>query len=231
MREVLAPLGLGPLLSITAEQAVGEAIPAPWRGELREALRAAKTAWEEFCEGRSEALTEFREHITRATQDPNELGNLQGLLRVIGVCASAAQPAIARRTVEIAAALLAAENASEASRIAPSIATGIEALTARLSTDTHVAGGMLVSPMFWLADSTAPAAHEVLARIKHAEQALAEFFVDRSRTAQLHALGLSLSACGAVLHMLGLYRAADLAVNIRGQIMAFAQPDFPLTEE
>ncbi|MGH8533023.1 MAG: hypothetical protein ACREV1_09955, partial [Gammaproteobacteria bacterium] len=54
LREALTPFGLGPLLSVTAEQLVTGAIPAPWRGELRQVLRAAKSAWEEFCEGRSE---------------------------------------------------------------------------------------------------------------------------------------------------------------------------------
>ncbi|MGH8630652.1 MAG: hypothetical protein ACREU7_07795, partial [Burkholderiales bacterium] len=122
LREALAPFGLGPLLSITAEQLVAGAIPAPWTDELREALRAAKSAWEEFCEGQSEALAKFREHISRAAQNAYALGNLQGLLQAIGACASVAPPAIAGRTHEIAAALLAAENASELSRIDPSIA-------------------------------------------------------------------------------------------------------------
>ena len=189
LREALAPFGLGPLLSVTAEQLVAGTIPTPWRGELREALRATKSAWEQFCEGRSEALAEFREHISRAAQNAYALGNVQGLLQAIGACASTPRPpALAGWPVEIAAALLAAENASELSRIEPSIATGIEALTARLSTEPHAAGGVLVPPMFWLADSTVPAAHEVLARIKHAEQVLAEFLVDRSRAAELHAL-------------------------------------------
>ena len=232
LREALAPFGLGPLLSITAEQLVAETIPAPWRGELREALRAAKSAWEQFCEGRIEARAEFREHISRAAQNAYALGNVQGLLQAIGACAPTPRPpAMAGWTVGIAAALLAAENASELSRIDPPIAEGIKALTARLSAETHAADGILVSPMFWLADSTAPAANEVLARIKHAEQVLAEFLVDRSRAAELHALGLSLSACSGVLRMLGLDRSADLAIKIHGQVTELAQPDLPLTEE
>jgi len=232
LRQAIAPFGLGSLLSITAEKLVAGAIPVPWRGELREALRAAKSAWEQFCEGRNEALAEFREHISRAARNAYALGSVQGLLQAIGACASTPRPpAVAGWTVEIAAALLAAENASELSRIEPSISTGIEALIARLSTEPHAAGGMLVSPMFWLADSTAPAAHEVLARIKHAEQVLAEFMVDRSRAGELHALGLSLSACSAVLRMLGLDRAADLAIKIHGEVTELAQPDPCLTEE
>ncbi|MGH8510667.1 MAG: Hpt domain-containing protein, partial [Gammaproteobacteria bacterium] len=232
LREALAPFGLGSLLSITAEKLVAGAIPAPSRGELREALRAAKNAWEQFCEGRNEALAEFREQIARAEQNAYAPGNVQWLLQAIGACASTPRPpAVAGWTVEIAAALLAAENASELSRIDPSIAAGIEALIARLSTEPHAAGGMLVTPMFWLADSTGPAAHEVLARIKHAEQVLAEFMVDRSRAGELHALGLSLSACSAVLRMRGLDRAADLAIKIHGEVTELAQPDLCLTEE
>ncbi|MDQ3562788.1 MAG: Hpt domain-containing protein [Pseudomonadota bacterium] len=232
LREVIVPFGLGSLLSITAEQLAAGAIPAPGRGELREALRAGKSAWAEFCEGRSEALAEFREQITRAAQNTHSLGNVQGLLQAICACASTPRsPAMAGWTVEIAGALLAAENASELSRIGPSIAAGIEALTTRLSAEPHAADGMVVSPMFWLSDSTAPAAHEVLARIKHAEQVLAEFLVDRSKAGELHALGLSLSACSAVLRMLGLDRAADLAIKIHGQVTELAQPDLPLTEE
>ncbi|MGH6884579.1 MAG: Hpt domain-containing protein, partial [Geminicoccales bacterium] len=232
LREALTPFGLGSLLSITAEELFAGAIPAPWRGGLREALRAGKGAWEQFCEGRSEALAQFREHISRAAQNAYALGNVQGLLQAIGACASTpGPPAIVGWTVEIAAALLAAENASELSRIDPSIAAGIEALTSRLSARPQAAGGMLVSPMFWLADPTEPAADEVLARIKHAEELLAEFMIDRSRAAELYARGLSLSECSAVLRMLGLERAADLANKIYGQIAAFAQPDIPLTEE
>ncbi len=232
LREAIAPFGLGSLLSITAEQLVDGAIPAPWRGELREALRAAKSAWEQFCEGRSETIAEFREQIARAAQNAHAPGKVQGLLRSIGAYASTSRPpAMTGWTVEIAAALLAAENASELSRIGPSIASEIEALTARLHAEPHAADGILVSPMFWLADSTAPAAHEVLARIKHAEQVLAAFLVDRSRAGELHALGLSLSACSAVLRMIGLDRSADLAIKIHGQVTELAQPDLPLTEE
>ncbi|MGH8488194.1 MAG: Hpt domain-containing protein [Gammaproteobacteria bacterium] len=232
LRDAIAPFGLGSLLSITSEKLVAGAIAAPWRGELREALRAAKSAWEQFCEGQREALAEFREQIARAAQNAYALGNVQGLLQAIGACASTPRPpAMAGWTVEIAAALLAAENASELSRVDPSIAAGIETLTARLSAEPHAADGMLVFPMFWLADSTVPAAHEVLARIKHAEQVLAEFMVDRSTAGELHALGGSLSACSAVLRMLGLDRAADLASKIHGQVTELARPDLPLTEK
>ncbi len=231
LREAIAPFGLGSLLSITADQLVDGVIPEPWRGELRGALRAAKSAWEQLCEGRSEILAEFREQIARAAKNAHALGNVQGLLRAIGACASTPRPsAMTGWTVEIAGALLAVENVSVFSRIGPSIAAGIDALTARLSAEPHAADTML-SPMFWLADSVAPAAHEVLARIEHAEQVLAEFLVDRSRAGELHALGLSLSACSAVLSMLGLDRSADLAIKIHGQVTELAQPDLPLTEE
>ncbi|MGH6802500.1 MAG: Hpt domain-containing protein, partial [Methyloceanibacter sp.] len=232
MRDTIAPFGLGSLLSITPEKRVDGAIAVPWRAELREALRAAKSAWEQFCEGQREALAEFREQIARAAQNAYALGNVQGLLQAIGACASTPRPpAMAGGTVEIAAALLAAETASELSRIDPSIAAGVEALTARLSAEPHAADGMLVFPIFWLADPTAPAAHEVLARIKHVEQVLAEFMVDPSTAGELHAVGRSLSACSAVLRMLGLDRAADLAIKIHGQVAELARPDLLLTEE
>ena len=207
---------------------------------MRDALAAAKEAWNKFCAGAAAALPQFHDNAVTLASKGGGLIN-DHLARLVAGIAGAAQwlrkdplKQNDATAMEIATALLLAENALE----------NYEQLGADFPQQVEIVIGRLAALMRGesLADLSAPlldemsrraqerlmmsqVAREILTNLAQVEQTLDAFFRDTSRRDELSALSGPLKQIEGALVIMGQDRAVTLLRDCAARIQDFANPD------
>jgi len=207
---------------------------------MRDALTAAKEAWNKFCSGAAVALPQFHDNAVTLASKGGGLIN-DHLARLVAGIAEAAQwlrkdPLRQNDTaaMEIATALLLAENALE----------NYEQLGADFPQQVEVVIGRLAALMRGepLSELSAPlldemsrraqerlmmsqVAREILSNLAQVEQALDAFFRDTSRRDELTGLAGPMKQIEGALIILGQEKAVALMRDCESRIKAFSSPD------
>ncbi|MBE7423080.1 MAG: Hpt domain-containing protein [Zoogloeaceae bacterium] len=207
---------------------------------MRDALGAAKEAWNKFCAGAAVSLPQFHDSAVVLASKGGGLIN-DHLARLVAGIAEVAQwlrkdPLKQSDTtaMEIATALLLAENALE----------NYEQLGTDFPQQVQIVIGRLAALMRGeaLAELSVPhldemsrraqerlmmsqVAREVLANLAQVEQALDAFFRDTGRRDELSALRGPLKQIEGALTILGQDRAVSLLRESEARIHSFADPD------
>lgn len=207
---------------------------------MRDALAAAKEAWNKFCAGAAASLPQFHDNAVTLASKGGGLIN-DHLARLVAGIAGAAQwlrkdplKQNDATAMEIATALLLAENALE----------NYEQLGADFPQQVEIVIGRLAALMRGesLADLSAPlldemsrraqerlmmsqVAREILTNLAQVEQALDAFFRDTSRRDELSALSGPLKQIEGALVIMGQDRAVTLLRDCAARIQDFANPD------
>lgn len=207
---------------------------------MRDALVAAKEAWNKFCAGAAVALPQFHDNTVTLASKGGGLIN-DHLARLVAGIAEAAQwlrkdPLRQNdaTAMEVATALLLAENALENyEQLGTDFPQQVETVIRRLA-------GLMRGET--LADLSAPlldemsrraqerlmmsqVAREILANLAQIEQSLDAFFRDTSHREELAALAGPLKQVEGALIILGQDKAVALLRDCEARIKEFANPD------
>ena len=207
---------------------------------MRDALVAAKEAWNKFCAGAAVALPQFHDNAVTLASKGGGLIN-DHLARLVAGIAEAAQwlrKDPLRQTdasaMEVATALLLAENALENyEQLGADFPQQVEIVIARLA--ALMRGEALSDLSAPLLDEMSrraqerlmmsQVAREILSNLSQIEQALDAFFRDTSRREELSALAGPLKQIEGALVILGQDKAVALLRDAEARIKAFADPE------
>jgi chemosensory pili system protein ChpA (sensor histidine kinase/response regulator) len=207
---------------------------------MRDALVAAKEAWNKFCAGAAVALPQFHDNTAALASKGGGLIN-NHLARLVAGIAEVAQwlrkdPLRQNdaTAMEIATALLLAENALENyEQLGADFPQQVEAVIGRLA--ALMRGEALEELSTPLLDEMSrraqerlmmsQVAREILTNLAQVEQALDAFFRDTSRREELAALSGPLKQIEGALIILGQDKAVALLRKCEARIQAFAVPD------
>ncbi len=207
---------------------------------MRDALTAAKEAWNKFCAGAAVALPQFHDNtVVLASKGGGLINN--HLARLVAGIAEVAQwlrkdplKQNDATAMEIATALLLAENALENyEQLGADFPRQVEAVIGRLA--ALMRGEALEALSTPLLDEMSrraqerlmmsQVAREILNNLAQVEQALDAFFRDTSRRDELAALSGPLKQIEGALIILGQDKAVALLRKCEDRIQAFAVPD------
>lgn len=207
---------------------------------MRDALAAAKEAWNKFCSGAAVALPQFHDNAVSLASKGGGLIN-DHLARLVAGIAEVAQwlrkdPLRQNdaAAMEIATALLLAENALESyEQLGADFPQQVEIVIKRLA--ALMRGESLSEMSAPLLDEMSrraqerlmmsQVAREILTNLAQVEQALDAFFRDTSRREELSALAGPLKQIEGALVILGQDKAVSLLRGCETRIKAFADPD------
>jgi chemosensory pili system protein ChpA (sensor histidine kinase/response regulator) len=207
---------------------------------MREALSAAKDAWNKFCAGAAVALPHFHDNAVTLASKGGGIVN-DHLARLAAGIAEVAQwlrkdPLRQNETtaMEIATALLLAENAIENyDKLGADFPQQSEAVVIRLA--ALMRGEALEELSAPLLDEISrraqerlmmsQVAREILANLAQIEQSLDGFFRDNSRRGELAALTGPIKQVEGALVILGQDKAASLLRECEARITEFADPE------
>ena len=207
---------------------------------MRDALSAAKEAWNKFCAGAAVSLPQFHDNAVALASKGGGLIN-DHLARLAAGIAEVAQwlrkdplKQNDATAMEIATALLLAENALESyEQLGTDFPQQVEIVIGRLA--ALMRGEALAELSVPHLDEMSrraqerlmmsQVAREVLANLAQVEQALDAFFRDTSRRDELSALSGQLKQIEGALIMLGQERAVSLLRESEARIRSFADPD------
>jgi len=207
---------------------------------MRDALTAAKEAWNRFCAGAAVALPQFHDNaVVLASKGGGLINN--HLARLVAGIAEVAQwlrkdplKQNDATAMEIATALLLAENALENyEQLGADFPQQVEAVIGRLA--ALMRGEALEALSTPLLDEMSrraqerlmmsQVAREILNNLAQVEQALDAFFRDTSRREELAALSGPLKQIEGALIILGQDKAVALLRKCEKRIQVFAVPD------
>ncbi|MBM3392653.1 MAG: response regulator [Betaproteobacteria bacterium] len=207
---------------------------------MRDALTAAKEAWNKFCAGAAVALPQFHENaVVLASKGGSLISN--HLARLVAGIAEVAQwlrkdplKQNDATAMEIATALLLVENALENyEQLGADFPQQVEAVIGRLA--ALMRGEALETLSTPLLDEMSrraqerlmmsQVAREILNNLAQVEQALDAFFRDTSRREELAALSGPLKQIEGALIILGQDKAVALLRKCEERIKSFAVPD------
>ena len=240
----------GSLPSAVSEADISQRVPIALA--LREAIGHAKEAWHKHIAGVDSALAAFSEHAGAIAERGWRLGNpdLATLTREIGRIAghlegAGSQPSEAA-AMEVATALLVAENAAENyRRLPPDFDRQVKVMLSRLAAAVfgaepagELAGAELIDEMTQRAQeklALGSAVVEMQANLHRIEQALDVYFRDPTRAAELAALDPLIHQVSGALKVLGEEEAQGAlercAERIRDFAAATARPALEQFEE
>jgi chemosensory pili system protein ChpA (sensor histidine kinase/response regulator) len=227
----------GSLPSDVAEPDISQRVPMALA--LREAIGHAKEAWNKYVAGIDSALAAFSQHASAVAEGAWRLGNLDlaNLTREIARVAADLEAAPRRLTdtaaMEVATALLVAENAVENYReLPPDFDRQVKVMLSRLAvavfnaeTTGELPGADLVNAMMRRAQeklALGSALAEMQANLHRIEQTLDAYFRDPTRAGELSALDPVIHQVSGALGLLGEEEAQGALERCAERIRAFA---------
>ena len=227
----------GSLPSDVAEPDISQRVPMALA--LREAIGHAKEAWNKYVAGIDSALAAFSQHASTIAERGWRLGNLDlaNLTREIARVAADLEAAPRRLTdtaaMEVATALLVAENAAENYReLPPDFDRQVKIMLSRLAvavfnaeTTGELPGADLVNAMMQRAQqklALGSALAEMQANLHRIEQTLDAYFRDPTRAGELSALDPVIHQVSGALGLLGEEEAQGALERCAERIRAFA---------
>ncbi len=227
----------GSLPSDVAEPDISQRVPMALA--LREAIGHAKEAWNKYVAGVDSALAAFSQHASTVAEGGWRLGNLDlaNLTREIAHVAADLEAAPRRLTdaaaMEVATALLVAENAVENYReLPPDFDRQVKVMLSRLAvavfnaeTTGELPGADLVNAMMQRAQeklALGSALAEMQANLHRIEQTLDAYFRDPTRAGELSALDTAIHQVSGALGLLGEEEAQGALERCAERIRAFA---------
>ncbi|HUJ87907.1 MAG TPA: Hpt domain-containing protein [Burkholderiales bacterium] len=227
----------GSLPSDSAEPDISQRVPMALA--LREAIGHAKEAWNKYVAGIDSALAAFSQHASAVAERGWRLGNLDlaTLTREIARIAAELEAAPRRLSdsaaMEVATALLVAENAAENYRqLPPDFDRQVKVMLSRLAVavfnaeaagelpDADLIDAMMLRAQEKLALGSALA--EMQANLHRIEQTLDVYFRDPTRAAELAALDPLIHQVAGALGLLGEEEAQGALERCAERIRAFA---------
>jgi chemosensory pili system protein ChpA (sensor histidine kinase/response regulator) len=227
----------GSLPSDTAEPDISQRVPMALA--LREAIGHAKEAWNKYVAGIDSALAAFSQHASAVAESGWRLGNvdLAKLTREIARVAAELEAAPRRLSdtaaMEVATALLVAENAAENYRQLPSdFDRQVKVMLSRLAVAVFNAeatgelqSAALINEMMQRAQeklALGSALAEMQTNLHRIEQTLDAYFRDPTRAAELSALDPVIHQVSGALALLGEEEAQGALERCAERIRAFA---------
>ncbi|MGA8005956.1 MAG: Hpt domain-containing protein, partial [Burkholderiales bacterium] len=227
----------GSLPSDTAEPDISQRVPLALA--LREAIGHAKEAWNKYVAGIDSALAGFSQHASAVAESGWRLGNLDlaKLTREIARVAAELEAAPRRLSdaaaMEVATALLVAENAAENYRQLPSdFDRQVKVMLSRLAVAVFNAeatgepqDAALINEMTQRAQerlALGSALAEMQTNLHRIEQTLDVYFRDPTRAAELSALDPVIHQVSGALALLGEEEARGALERCAERIRAFA---------
>jgi chemosensory pili system protein ChpA (sensor histidine kinase/response regulator) len=207
---------------------------------LRESIGHAKEAWSKYAAGIDSALAAFAQHARAVAERGRRLGNADlaaltlELSRVAGHLEASPRSAISEAVaMEVAGALLLAENAAENYRsLPPDFDREVKVMLARLAVAIFGAETTGALPTAGLVEEMTRRAQERLAtgsaltemkgNLRKIEQALDAYFRDPARAGELGALEPLIHQVSGALDLLGEVPARDALERCAERIRAFA---------
>jgi len=207
---------------------------------LRESIGHAKEAWSKYAAGIESALAAFVQHARTVAERGRRLGNADlaaltlELSRVAGHLEASPRNGVGEAVaMEVAAALLLAENAAENYRSLPrDFDREVKVMLARLAVAIFGAETTGALPTAGLVEEMARRAQERLATVSalaemkgnlhKIEQALDAYFRDPARAGELGALEPLIHQVSGALDLLGEAKARDALEHCAGRIREFA---------
>jgi len=214
----------------------------PLLRELKELLTPVKALWLKFTTGHKESLKNLQEPLSRLVEKSRMLDNhpLHGLLRETQALA-ATQPeldgAVETQAIEVATALLLAENALENfAQFNDELAKQLEIQTQRMSAvlsghpeEIDAAGVPHLGDISRKAQEKlllAQVAHEIQANLRRVEDVLDAFFRDTTKRDGIPALEPALKQISGALTILDFVKADKLLGLCHSSIQRFADPAY-----
>ena len=227
----------GSLPSEVSEADISQRLPNALA--LREAIGHAKEAWHKHIAGVDSALAAFSEHAGAIAESGLRLGNpdlaaLTGEIeRVAAHLEAAPKPLSEAAAMEVATALLVAENAAENYRqLPPDFDRQVKVMLSRLAVAVfgaaptgEVAGAELIDKMTQRAQerlALGSAVAEMQANLQRIEQALDVYFRDPTRAGELAALDPLIHQVSGALRVLGEEEAQGALERCAERIRSFA---------
>ena len=207
---------------------------------LRDSIERAKEAWSKYAAGIESALAAFAEHARAISERGTKLGNpdLAALMleisRVAGHLEARPKTAITEPVaMEVATALLLAENAAENyRRLPPDFDRQVKVMLARLAVAVFGAETTGALPTAGLIDEMTRRAQEKLATVSAVaemkgnlhkiEQALDAYFRDPARAGELRTLDPMIHQISGALGLLGEEQAREALERCADRIREFA---------
>jgi chemosensory pili system protein ChpA (sensor histidine kinase/response regulator) len=207
---------------------------------LRESIGHAKEAWSKYAAGVESALPAFAQHARAVAERGRRLGNADlaaltlEISRVAGHLEAGPPSTVAEAVaMEVAAALLLAENAAENYRsLPPDFDREVKVMLARLAVaifGAETTGALptagLVEEMTRRAQvrlATVSALAEMKGNLHKIEQALDAYFRDPARAGELGALEPLIHQVSGALDLLGEVQARDALEHCADRIREFA---------
>lgn len=227
----------GSLPSDVAEPDISQRLPMAL--SLREAVGQAKEAWTKYVAGIDSALAAFSQHASAVAEKGSRLGNpdLATLTREIARVAAHLEAAPKRvsetAAMEVATALLVAENAAENyQQLPPDFDRQVKVMLSRLAVavfDAEATGELpsaeLINEMMQRAQeklALGSALAEMQANLHRIEQTLDAYFRDPTRAGELAALDPVIHQVSGALGLLGEEEAQGALERCAKRIRAFA---------